>query len=48
MADEAIIELLLRKGATLNFSDNGRSPLSLAKELGNKTIIGLLESYGKS
>jgi len=48
MADKAIIELLLRKGAALNFSSNGQSPLLLARKLGNSTIIGLLESYGKS
>jgi len=47
MADEAIIELLLQKGAALNFSNNDQSPLSLARELRNKAIIRLLESYGK-
>ena len=39
----------LEKGATPDSKDNfGPSLLSVAKENGNKAIINLLESYGKS
>ncbi|KAH8587037.1 hypothetical protein B0O99DRAFT_747884 [Bisporella sp. PMI_857] len=47
--NEAIVRLLLKKGARPDSEDSlDRSPLSVAKEKGNKTIISLLKLHGKS
>jgi ankyrin repeat protein len=44
--NKAIIRLLLEKGARPDFADSiGRTPLSVAKGIRDKTIIKLLESY---
>jgi ankyrin repeat protein len=47
--DETVISLLLEKGAAPDsLSTYSKSPLSVAKDKGNKTVIKLLESYRKS
>ena len=46
--NETVIRLLLEKGAVPTFLCEGnRSPLSVARDKGNDTIIKLLESYVK-
>ncbi|KAI1825464.1 hypothetical protein F4861DRAFT_501244 [Xylaria intraflava] len=49
IGSETIVRMLLEKGAEPgSLADDGRSPLSIAKEKGRDPIIKLLESYGAS
>jgi len=45
--NEAAVRLLLKSGATLSLGLNGLSPLTVAQDVGNATIIRLLESHEK-
>ena len=45
IGNEEIIKLFLDKGAKTDTIVNDRTPLSIAKEIGKREIIALLESY---
>ena len=45
IGNEEIIKMLLGKGAKPDTIVNDRTPLSIAKEMGNREIVELLESY---